>query len=140
MLPVYKNIIKELRVIAARSHKVHEKSNLAKNKAMLEYKKIQLIKQNRSIAEVDAQLKNLQVDLKPSAKFEEAFKQLFAEFSAENPNPTRIQQQHFKNVSDFLYGQRTYQELIERYNSGLGMDQSETVEKSANRVGFTVPQ
>lgn len=135
----YKNILKELRIIAKKSHIIHQEANLKKQKALLEYQKFQLLKEKKPVDEITKQIANLKVDTKPPTRFEEIFKDLFQEFSKETPNPTKIQKQHFKNIHTFLTSQRTYQELIERYNPGINMKQAENVEKSANRVGLKVP-
>lgn len=139
MQSIYKNIIKELRIISAKSHALRVQADLAKQKAILEYRKLQLIKERKSVEHVNHQLENLTSTSKPPTKFEHLFKQLFKESQAKTPTPNKIQAQHFKNIHDFLNSQRTYQELIERYNPGLTMDQGQKVEKTANRVGLKVP-
>lgn len=135
----YKNILKELRVIAKKSHVLHQETALQKKKALLEYQKFQLLKEKKPVDEINNQIANLKPDANPPTRFEEIFKQLFQEFSEKTPNPTEIQKQHFSNIHTFLTSQRTYQELIERYNPGINMKQAENVEKSATRVGLKVP-
>lgn len=49
-------------------------------------------------------------------------------------------QNYLNNVITFLSSQRQYQYLLERYNPGLTMTPTENLTKSANRVGFSLPQ
>ncbi len=39
----------------------------------------------------------------------------------------------------YLRAQRTYVQLLERYNPGMGMDEEERVRLSARRVGMNLP-
>ncbi|CAH6719507.1 ATP synthase assembly factor Fmc1p, mitochondrial [[Candida] jaroonii] len=135
---MYKNILKELRIIATKTHKLHSKSQIKKEKALLEYKKYQLLKEGKPINEITQQIENLTTGGKPSDKFEQIFKQLHNEEKAKGSN--KIKEANFNNIYTFLNSQRIYQELIERYNPGLTMDQTENIEASANRVGLKVPK
>lgn len=47
---------------------------------------------------------------------------------------------HIDDIANYLSYQRTYQELIERYNPGLTMTQEDKVRKTANKVGFELPK
>lgn len=140
MKEVYKNILKELRTISKEAHIVHEQSNLMKQKARLEYEKLQKIRGNQSIEAITKQINDLKVLNDPPTKYEDKFKQLFQQQSTQKPDLPWIQKEQFHNIHRFLSSQRTYQTLLERYNPGLSMDQQENVTKTANRVGLSVPE
>ncbi|KAI9067622.1 hypothetical protein FKP32DRAFT_1563474 [Trametes sanguinea] len=44
-----------------------------------------------------------------------------------------------RNVVTFMRSQRTYRELLERYNPLLGLSTEERVKKTAHRVGLDMP-
>lgn len=139
----YKNIIKELRIIAQKTHQLHEHNQLEKQKTILEYKKLQLIKAGKSIDAINNEINSLAITSKPSDKFEQLFKKLHQEASDKdiiNSHQAVINDNNFHNIYTFLNSQRTYQELLERYNPGINFDQTENVSKSAERVGLRVPQ
>ena len=133
MKSVYKQILKELRIIQRQSHKVHEEANIARLKTLLEYRKLELLKHNKPINDIQAQIDGLSTT-EPKYKFVPIFKELFKEFDEDS----RIKSQNLDNVYKFLNSQRNYDELLKRYNPGINA--SENIEKSANRVGLKVPQ
>lgn len=133
MKSVYKQILKELRIIQRQSHKVHEEANIKRLKTLLEYRKLELLKHNKPINDIQAQIDGLSTT-EPKYKFVPIFKELFKEFD----DDSRIKSQNLDNVYKFLNSQRTYDELLKRYNPGINA--SENIEKSANRVGLKVPQ
>lgn len=133
MKSVYKQILKELRIIQRQSHKVHEEANIVRLKTLLEYRKLELLKHNKPINDIQAQIDGLSTT-EPKYKFVPIFKELFKEFDEDS----RIKSQNLDNVYKFLNSQRTYDELLKRYNPGINA--SENIEKSANRVGLKVPQ
>ncbi|SCV00929.1 LAME_0G12904g1_1 [Lachancea meyersii CBS 8951] len=47
--------------------------------------------------------------------------------------------QHLSDLSGFVKNQLEYEQLVERYNPGLKMDQEEKVKRTAARVGLQVP-
>lgn len=140
MESVYKNILKELRIITKQAHVIHEKSNLVKQKTKLEYEKLQRLKNNQSVDDITKQIDSLTITSLPSNKFELKFKQIFQQKLTETPDITGIQHEQFHNIYRFLSSQRVYQELLERYNPGINMDAQENITKSANRVGLKVPE
>ncbi|KAJ5929034.1 hypothetical protein N7454_006882 [Penicillium verhagenii] len=48
--------------------------------------------------------------------------------------------QEAEQLAKYLRAQRTYIELLERYNPGAGMDEQERVRLTARRVGLNVPE
>lgn len=140
MESVYKNILKELRVIGKQAHVVHSKSDLARQKARLEYEKLQHIRANKSIDHITKQIQNLKASSQPSTKFEEKFKSLYQQKSQEPTKMPWVQQEQFQNIYKYLSSQRVYQELLERYNPGITMDTQENISRSAARVGLKAPE
>lgn len=47
--------------------------------------------------------------------------------------------QEAEQLAKYARAQRTYIELLERYNPGMGMDEEERVRLTARRVGLDVP-
>ncbi|ODV76908.1 uncharacterized protein CANTADRAFT_92477 [Suhomyces tanzawaensis NRRL Y-17324] len=135
---LYKNLTKELLTIQNASGKIHAAKDLEKQQAMLQYKKLTLIKQGKDFKEVDAKLKQL-----ASGEFEDAKvleQSALLKLLVEGDQTSKADLNHMSNVVTFLKSQRTYTELIERYNPGLKMSQEENVRKTANRVGLSVPE
>ena len=47
--------------------------------------------------------------------------------------------QHFRDIAGFMQNQMEFEQLVERYNPGLRMDQEEKVKRTAAKVGLQVP-
>lgn len=130
-------LAKELKIINDATVKVHTAKELTKQTAVLQYKKIQLIKSGKSINETNEQLAKLKDGLvvKPP-KINATLHQNLQK----NHDGSPIRESHLANIAQFLNSQRVYSELIERYNPGLRQDQEDHVRKTANRVGLSIPE
>ena len=138
MLQLYRALRRELGVINRKSHEVHSAKELERVKARLQYQKIQLIRAKKPIAEIENEINSkLAAASRPPRVKTDVIRALIADTPASLP---RVQLQNLKNVGVFLKSQRTYNELIERYNPGLTMSQEDNVSKTANRVGLQVPE
>ncbi|EEQ41308.1 putative ATP synthase assembly factor [Clavispora lusitaniae] len=127
-----KDLQKELTVAHRKAFTARWQKDLDKNKARLTYEKLQLIRNRKPTAEVEAKLKALEsgkIEFPPLKKHH-LRELLEAEEDINNLN----------NVVTYLKNQRVYNELLERYNPGLTMSQSDNVRKTANMVGLSVPE
>jgi hypothetical protein len=43
-------------------------------------------------------------------------------------------------LAQYARAQRTYSELLERYNPGMNMEEEERIRLTARRVGFDLPE
>lgn len=139
MLPqLYRALRRELGIINRKSHEVHSAKELERVKARLQYQKIQLIRAKKPISEIENEIKSkLAAASRPPKVKTDVIRSLIAESPDHLP---KVGIQNLKNVAVFLKSQRTYNELIERYNPGLTMSQEDNVSKTANRVGLQVPK
>jgi hypothetical protein len=48
--------------------------------------------------------------------------------------------QEAEQLAQYARAQRSYCELLERYNPGMSMDEEEKIRLTARRVGFDLPQ
>lgn len=95
----------------------------------------------------DLQLLNRQVDLLKNEDIEHDRRLLFVGDTSilrqnvlDQGNGDRPRMlQHLKDIAAFLNNQREYDELIERYNGGSKLSQSENVKRTAGKVGLQVP-
>lgn len=132
------NLKQELHIINQATIKTHLSKEITKETAILQYKKIQLSKNGKSIEEINEKLNNLDKTLivnPPSINIK------LDENLIKNHDNSKINDKHLSNIIKFLNSQRTYNELIERYNPGLrGVDQQDHVRQTANRVGLSIPE
>jgi len=126
-------------VIHEKTAKLHNEKDLKKQLALLNYKKLTLIKERQPTKEVDQQLAKLSKGEMPIPPMDKTIVNNFVSETAPHIND-HYRLFHMKNITTFLASQREYQELLERYNPGLSMEQQENITKSANRVGLQVPQ
>lgn len=129
-----KNLQTELSIINEATVKTHLSKELTKQLAILEYKKLQLIKLNKPVEEISEEISNLSSNLKvkPPKINEDLHEKLV---NTESPNLNQL-----SNIINYLKSQRIYTELVERYNPGLAMDQEDKIRRTANRVGLSIPE
>jgi hypothetical protein len=48
--------------------------------------------------------------------------------------------QEAEQLAQYARAQRSYCELLERYNPGMSMDEEEKIRLTARRVGFDLPE
>lgn len=135
----YKHLHQQLLVNVKASTKKQSAEELKKRVALLKYQKVNAMKtkQTDKLIEIDNELKIIESNtndpqVQLDAKLVEGLK-IKDESSNHNIN-------HINDVANFLSFQRTYQELIERYNPGLRMTQEDKIKKTAHKVGFELPE
>ncbi|CAI7649341.1 unnamed protein product [Penicillium bialowiezense] len=55
-------------------------------------------------------------------------------------NEQSLRVQEADQLAQYARAQRTYCELLERYNPGMSMDEEEKIRLTARRVGFDLPE
>ncbi|CDK26975.1 unnamed protein product [Kuraishia capsulata CBS 1993] len=132
---LFKELVKELEIIAGNSMKVRRKDAVSNQGKIIQYL------ENSSGAKLSAEkLKTIQAEvekqsIQPRAD-PELLKRLVKEEAVANERDVR----HLSNVVAFLSSQRVYCDLLERYNPGISMKQEDKVRKTARRVGLDVPE
>ncbi|KAJ5308794.1 hypothetical protein PENANT_c013G03316 [Penicillium antarcticum] len=56
------------------------------------------------------------------------------------PEEITLRVQEAEQLAQYARAQRSYCELLERYNPGMSMDEEEKIRLTARRVGFDLPQ
>ncbi|CCE80300.1 Piso0_003413 [Millerozyma farinosa CBS 7064] len=130
----YKDLHRELRRVHIRTFESRNKKDIEKQRALLQYEKLQAVRKGEDAAKYDEQIKRLAQAKVPKLDTSLA-KALIAEQQA---NKKTIE--HLRNVATFIGSQREYTELLERYNPGLTMEQEEKVRRTAGKVGLSVPE
>ncbi|KAK6459429.1 uncharacterized protein RJT20DRAFT_16132 [Scheffersomyces xylosifermentans] len=139
-----KNLHKELLIIQNRSNKIHNAKDLEKQQALLQYKKVNLLRENKDVSDINSQIEKLKKgDLQDSTELHSKhiikhFEEVSA--SAKDALDEKYKLNNLSNVITFLNSQREYTELLERYNPGLTMKQDDKVKRTAHRVGLEVPE
>ena len=54
--------------------------------------------------------------------------------------PERLPAEHAEQLIAYLRSQRTYAQLLDRYNPGMNMDDEERVRLTARKVGMDLPK
>lgn len=135
---VFKTIQTEMGLIGARAGRASAEKAAKQQAAVLQYRKLQLVKEGKSIAEVEKELAAVETAPASSEVHESKVEALVgrpAGATVTSPRELGL----YSNVATFLYSQRTYEELLERYNPGE-MPQEERVRRTANRVGLSVDE
>lgn len=134
----YKSLYDQLLINTKAAVKKQNAQTLKKRLALLNYQRLTAIKSkdadkliqiNNDIKKANLETENPQVDVDPI---------LVEGLKVTKETPKNIK--HIQDIANFLSYQRTYQELIERYNPGLTMTQEDKVRKTANRVGLDLPE
>ena len=130
-------------MIQNRTDAIHAAKDIEKQIALLQYKKLNHIRENKDVKEINSQIEKLM-----KGEFEESkefkHKHLIKQFVDAGESKDLVQHKYklnnMANVVTFLNSQRVYTELLERYNPGLTMKQDDNVRRTANRVGLSVPE
>lgn len=135
---LFKNMYGALEKSVASSHQTHLKEILKKQDALIHYKRMQYVNAGKKLSEAeDARLAD-DVRAKFASKMPVLDVELLAHLDREQLHPAEAE--HVQNITTFLDSQREYIELLERYNPGISMKQTEKVRKTARRVGLEVPE
>lgn len=135
---LFKKMYGALEKSVAAGHQTHMKEILKKQDALIQYKRMQYVNAGKQLtAEEDAKLAD---DVRASfaSKMPQLDVQLLEHLNREEHHP--VEQEHVVNITTFVDSQREYVELLERYNPGISMRQTDKVKKTARRVGLDVPE
>jgi len=109
---------------------------MQQQKALLQYKKFNLIKQGKSGREIEEELKALQSkSLQLDTLNDSTLLNGLVPEKTESPYVLN----HISTVISFLKSKREHGDLLLRYNPGLSMEQEDRVRKTARRVGLEIP-
>lgn len=134
----FKKMYSALEQSVAASHQTHLKEILKKQDALVQYKRMQYVNAGKQLTkEEDAKLVE-DVKRKFLSQMPKIDVELLSHLDKEEHHP--IETEHVENIATFLDSQRIYIELLERYNPGISMKQTDKVKKTARRVGLEVPE
>lgn len=157
LLGSYKQLLRALVKSNKRSKISQLLEDNKKQVALLTYKKINLIRENQTTdpqarSKTTAQLYQLNKKLEllkkndPSKSkhlhfYEDAhqLKKMIVQAEPADESITEKRLQHFRDIAGFMQNQMEFEQLVERYNPGLRMDQEEKVKRTAAKVGLQVP-
>ncbi|SCU89791.1 LAFA_0E20934g1_1 [Lachancea sp. 'fantastica'] len=159
ILPTYKQLIRSLVKSSKRSRITQIKENNKKQIALLTYKKIGLVRQQasngattkkpdiiRELHELTKKIEELKSSDPNSLKTlhfydnSSRLRQIIFQDLSTNETALAKRLQHLRDLSGFVKNQLEYEQLVERYNPGLKMDQEEKVKRTAAKVGLQVPE
>ncbi|KAK6463822.1 hypothetical protein DFJ63DRAFT_138175 [Scheffersomyces coipomensis] len=139
----------ELSIIEHKSSIVHFQKTFEKQITLLNYNRINALKESNQskVQDIDEKITQLQKtkqdidnanveEVKPELKDESLLHELTHDINHDD----KYKLNHLSNISNFLSSQRVYNELLERYNPGLTMNQEDKVKRTANHVGLQVPE
>lgn len=133
----FENLHKQLLINTKAAAKKQNAQDIKKRIALLSYQRINALRANETdkISEIDAKLTDLKKQTEdPAVEVEPKL------LDALKPSrETAHSVEHINDIANFLSYQRTYNELIERYNPGLSMTQEDKIRKTAHKVGFELP-
>lgn len=135
---LYKFLMKELRIVNKKTFETHTVKNLENIKAKLQYQKFQLIKAKQPIIAISKQIDKITAQSKlltPPPIDTAKVKNLLDQDTESQKGLNNL-----SNVVNYFQSQRVYNELLQRYNPGMNVDQADNVRKTANRVGLNVPE
>ncbi|GMM34657.1 Fmc1 protein [Saccharomycopsis crataegensis] len=145
----YRRLYRELLRQNKRIYELHKADESKKHDALLKYQRINLIRDGKRPEEID-QIMKIRKDTIEQQQLKEKLKGKFINSLGFADNNLRSIL-HLKDLEEqsaiqltyitetFLKSQRTYEELVQRYNPGMTMSQEEKVKKTARRVGLDVP-
>lgn len=135
---LFKQMYAALEKSVTSSHQTHLKEILKKQDALIHYKRMQYMNAGKKLsADEDARLAD-EVRERFASKLPALDVHLLAHLDQEQLH--RAEAEHLQNITTFLDSQREYIELLERYNPGISMKQTDKVRKTARRVGLEVPE
>lgn len=135
---LFQKMYSALEKSVAAGHQTHVKEILKKQDALIQYKRMQYVNAGKQLTpEEDANLAE-EVRANFASKLPVLDVQLLEHLNKDEHHP--VEQEHVQNITTFLDSQREYIELLERYNPGISMKQTDKVKKTARRVGLEVPE
>lgn len=122
----------------ASSHQTHIKEILKKQDALVQYKRMQYMNAGKKLSKEEDEQLIEEVKTKFFSKMPKLNVELLSHLDKTELHPVEVE--HVENITTFLDSQREYIELLERYNPGISMKQTDKVRKTARRVGLEVPE
>lgn len=134
----YKTLYDQLLINTKAAVKKQNAQTLKKTLALLNYQRLNAIKSKEAdkLIQINKEIKKANKETEdPQVEVDSI---LLEGLKVTKETPKNIK--HIQDIANFLSYQRTYQELIERYNPGLTMTQEDKVRRTANRVGLDLPE
>lgn len=134
----YKSLYDQLLINTKAAVKKQNAQTLKKTLALLNYQRLNAIKSKEAdkLIQINKDIKKANKETEdPQVEVDSI---LLEGLKVTKETPKNIK--HIQDIANFLSYQRTYQELIERYNPGLTMTQEDKVRRTANRVGLDLPE
>lgn len=133
----YKALHQQLLVNSKAAAKKQDAQELKKRIALLTYQRINAIqaKDTAKTTEIQSKLDELKKKITDPAV--EVDPRLIAGVKISTESAHSVE--HINDIANFLGYHRQYNVLIERYNPGLSMTQTDKIRKTANHVGFELP-
>lgn len=135
---LFKKMYGALEKNVASSHQTHTKEILKKQDALIQYKRMQYINAGKELSKEEDERLVDDVKQKFISQMPKINTDLLSHLDKEEHHP--VEAEHVENIATFLDSQRVYIELLERYNPGISMKQTDKVRKTARRVGLEVPE
>ncbi|CUS24015.1 LAQU0S13e01376g1_1 [Lachancea quebecensis] len=157
LLGSYKQLIRALVKSNRRSKIAQQLEDNKKQIALLTYRKISLMRQCQdpnpqeklkammNLNGLNKEIDNLKQDDPSKSKklyfYEKSdeLKKMIQEDSSVETSAIMKKLEHLRDIAGFLQNQMEFEQLVERYNPGLKMDQEEKVKRTAAKVGLQVP-
>lgn len=151
-LGAYRCVVRALVRTDRRARIAQRAEQRRKEIALLTYKRMNIVREQNTTKDAvqraklfrDLQRLNKEVEVLKNEKIDRNRRLLFAADTSivrqslvQGERPRMLQ--HLRDVAAFLNNQREYDELIERYNGGSKLSQSENVRRTAGKVGLQVP-
>ncbi|KAG7876861.1 hypothetical protein KL905_005150 [Ogataea polymorpha] len=135
---IFQSLVNELQTAVQKAFEKHSKDMLKKQDALIQYKRLQYVRSGKVLSpEEDAVLVD-EVKKSTQVTMPEVDVGMVKEMDSDSLTPKQLE--HLKNMASFVRSQREYVELLERYNPGISMKQTDKVRKTARRVGLEVPE
>lgn len=135
---LFKKMYSALEKSVVASHEGHLKEIMKKQDALVQYKRMQYVNAGKQLSKEEDD--NLVENVKNTfaGQMPKIDVGLLKHLDKEELHPVEVE--HVTNITTFLDSQREYVELLERYNPGISMKQTDKVRKTARRVGLEVPE
>ena len=135
---IFKKMYAALERNVAASHETHMREILKKQDALVQYKRMQYVNAGKQLSKEEDEALVEEVKKTFASQMPKLDIGLLKYLDKEQHHP--VEEEHLQNLATFLDSQREYVELLERYNPGISMKQTDKVRKTARRVGLDVPE
>lgn len=135
---LYKKLITSIEESSKSAHLAHNKDLLKKQDALVHYRRMQYMQAGKTLTTEDDSKLVEEVKKQFANEIPKVDISMVAHLDKDSLHPVEVE--HINNLSLFLDSQREYVALLERYNPGISMKQTDKVKKTARRVGLEVPK